>query len=196
MFSIFKSKSKLSWRKLKIGDKVVSGRYDNHDRIIYGVVKEKINNSGYKYTFINYLLRRFKNYDLGVMINCVDYRGRIICTETIFEHQWNFNFYKYKPEYNIIQQKIVKSDNCLIGDKVVRGDDWEHEDQDDESIYGIIIGFDKTRRSTRNDMCIIKWVYEDYENARKYYYRIGPYKFDLYFYEEQNEERPTISYSN
>lgn len=81
------------------------------------------------------------------------------------------------------QYRIVTKDNFKIGDKVVRGRDfksaWDYQDKG--SVYGIIYKFSSNHEN--NIWYYVRWV--DYKgkiiNVRTY--RIGPEKFDLYFYE-------------
>ncbi len=200
MFNIFKSKRRLlSWRKIKEGDKITyEQNYEKRKftRIVYGIVESKFYIGEYKPNFINRILNRSKKYQRQITVKWFDYKGKLVYAETISESSGYFYFYKYNPDYTIIQRKIVRLENCVIGDKVVRGDDWDYDWSGDEgSLYGIVIGFDKTRRCSRNDICIVRWIYEDYENDNKYHYNIGPHKFELYFYEEEQYEEDEQTYS-
>lgn len=82
-----------------------------------------------------------------------------------------------------MSNRIVTKENMKIGDKVVRGihfkKDWEH--QDNGSVYGLIYRFSSMYDG--NYWYYVRWI--DYKGKvlRTYSYRIGPEKFDLYFYE-------------
>lgn len=196
MFNIFKSKRKLSWSRIKEGDKITYEHNYKSKKIVYGVVKSKFSTGKHKPNFINRILNRNKKYERLITVDWLDYKGNSVYTESITESSGYFYFYKYKPDYKIIQKRIVRAENCVVGDKVMRGDDWDDDwNADEDSLYGIIVGFDKSRRSSRSDVCIVKWIYEDYETSNKYHYSIGPHKFELYFYEEENNEEDEQPYS-
>lgn len=76
-----------------------------------------------------------------------------------------------------MSNRIVTKENYKIGDKVVRGRDWRYGDQDKESIYGIIYDNDY------GNWVKVKWINHKGMIVYKDSYRVGPEKFDLYFYE-------------
>lgn len=67
--------------------------------------------------------------------------------------------------------KIVKEDNWKEGDQVVRGRDWDWEDQDKGSVGTII------------SASIPGWINVKWEDGSMNDYRIGDDYYDLYFYE-------------
>lgn len=76
-----------------------------------------------------------------------------------------------------MSNKIVTSINCKVGDKVIRGRDWQWDNQDGNSLYGRIKKIET-----------IKWVMVEWINYKgmivsTYSYRAGLGKHDLYFYE-------------
>jgi len=75
---------------------------------------------------------------------------------------------------------IVTKDNAVKGMKVVRGRDWDYDDQDKGSVYGIITGIHRNWAS-------IDWIFDGRTIAANNY-RIGDEgKFDLYVYEEEQK---------
>ena len=81
-----------------------------------------------------------------------------------------------------MNNRIVTFDNCKIGDKVVRGKDWCWNNQDKNSVYGIITGY---LGGSNNRNALVTGVnHKGITVNNSYYYRVGPEKFDLYFYEQ------------
>ncbi len=81
-----------------------------------------------------------------------------------------------------MSNRIVTFYNCKIGDKVVRGRDWSWNNQDKGSVYGIIRAY-LNADSSKN--ALVNWVnHKGITVNNSCYYRIGPEKFDLYFYEQ------------
>ncbi len=76
-----------------------------------------------------------------------------------------------------MSNKIVTQDNVKVGDKVVRGRDWSYGDQDKDSIYGIVYNHDGRCWVTVN------WINHKGMIVYQDGYQIGPYSYDLYFYE-------------
>jgi hypothetical protein len=75
--------------------------------------------------------------------------------------------------------EIVKSPQ--IGDKVVRGRDWDYGDQDRNSIYGKVIGFDTGKKG----WCRVDWVSSNGSVLDSNCYRYGTDgPCDLYYYKE------------
>ncbi len=74
--------------------------------------------------------------------------------------------------------RIVTVENCKIGDKVVRGRDWYWDNQDKDSIYGVIVKIENTRWVTVN------WINHKGLVTLEASYRAGNLKHDLYFYEQ------------
>lgn len=73
-----------------------------------------------------------------------------------------------------------------IGDKVVRGKDWDWGDQDKDSKYGIV-----TKKEY--NWCSVEWVNKSSEIIRRQSYRIGHQgKYDLYYYDSKSFEESNI----
>jgi hypothetical protein len=86
--------------------------------------------------------------------------------------------------------KIVTNENVKVGDKVVRGRDWNWANQDKGSVYGITI--------VSSDILIPGWVEVNWVNTNgevigNHCYQVGySDKYDLYFYEgEEGGGLPT-----
>ena len=86
--------------------------------------------------------------------------------------------------------KIVTNENVKVGDKVVRGRDWNWANQDKESVYGIIIGSSVTFTPGWVE---VNWVNTNGEVIGNDCYQVGyEDKYDLYFYEgEEGVGLPT-----
>lgn len=66
-----------------------------------------------------------------------------------------------------------------VGAKVIRGPDWEYEDQDKGSVYGII------KSDSKNGWVTVEWISKDGKVVNSNVYRIGnDDKYDLCYYEE------------
>ena len=92
--------------------------------------------------------------------------------------------------------KIVTNENVKVGDKVVRGRDWDWVNQDKGSVYGIII------RSSNGSTFITGWVEVNWVNTNgevigTFSYQVGYNDtYDLYFYEgEEGVGLPTPKFS-
>ncbi len=79
--------------------------------------------------------------------------------------------------------KIVTTDNFKVGDKVVRGKDFKTEwnNQDKCSVYGVIDSISDAYGE--NTWIYVRWIDYKGKSVNRRNYRIGPEKFDLYFYE-------------
>jgi energy-coupling factor transporter ATP-binding protein EcfA2 len=79
-----------------------------------------------------------------------------------------------------MELEIVKEPK--VGQKVVRGKDWQWGDQDGGSIYGIIVSIDGNI-----GWCSVEWIDENLNPLRKNGYRVGPHDHDLYYYKEKEQ---------
>lgn len=79
--------------------------------------------------------------------------------------------------------------NPKIGDKVVRGKDWEWGDQDRNSEYGTVT------KIKEDNWCSVEWVNKNHEVVNRQSYRIGAEsKYDLYYYDTKSfEERHVVT---
>ncbi len=79
---------------------------------------------------------------------------------------------------------IVTNQNWKVGDKVVRGKDFKTEwnNQDKGSVYGVIDSISDAYGE--NTWVYVRWIDYKGKNLLTRSYRIGPEKFDLYFYEQ------------
>jgi len=81
---------------------------------------------------------------------------------------------------------VVTNINYKKGYKVVRGKDWNYKDQDENSVYGVILNNPKNNDSD----CEVLWIDSHNHGLKKYTYFTGRgNKYDLAFYED------TIDYS-
>lgn len=76
-----------------------------------------------------------------------------------------------------MSNKIVTQDNVKVGDKVVRGEDWSYDDQDEGSIYGIVYEY------SGGFWVSVNWINHKGMVVHSNGYEVGPYSYDLYFYE-------------
>ncbi len=81
-----------------------------------------------------------------------------------------------------MNNKIVTGENYKVGDKVVRGKSWQWYEQDKGSLYGIIKGIHDIDDG-KTLWISVKWVNHKGIITNENRYRLGPEKFDLYFYE-------------
>ena len=82
-----------------------------------------------------------------------------------------------------MSNKIVNDGNYKIGDKVVRGKDWQWYEQDKGSIYGIIKAIHDVDDGG-TFWISVKWINHKGLITAENRYRLGPRCFDLYFYEQ------------
>ena len=92
-----------------------------------------------------------------------------------------------------MEQIIVRKPE--IGDKVVRGRDWSHGDQDANSVYGVVTGNPETE-----GWVYVEWKNSEGETIHENAYAVGATgNYDLYYYEDHYQHHidltPTPEYN-
>jgi hypothetical protein len=86
-----------------------------------------------------------------------------------------------KTTKSISAYRKVTIKNVEVDSKVVRGQDWDYDNQDAESIYGIVTEIDNSDSRVQ-----VQWLNEDGQVLHDNSYRVGDEGlYDLFYYEEK-----------